>query len=162
MAEQQHNQSNDEIDLGQLFQLIGRGFNQLGLGFLRLFLYLKKRALILGGLVILGVAVGFGLNQITEEKKKIEVIVRPNLDSENYLYDVVAEIESNIKAKDTTFFKDLGIEGVDLVQFEISVNPIEADKSKKVDLDYLELLKSFKIMLSLRMLSVQKSRNKVS
>ncbi|MEL6306400.1 MAG: hypothetical protein AAFQ20_16680 [Bacteroidota bacterium] len=65
MAEQQQNQSNDEIDLGQLFQLIGKGFNRLGVGFLRLFLYLKKRALILSGLVILGVAMGYGLNQIT-------------------------------------------------------------------------------------------------
>ncbi|MEL7124090.1 MAG: hypothetical protein AAFO07_31935 [Bacteroidota bacterium] len=143
MAEQQQNQSNDEIDLGQLFQLIGKGFNRLGVGFLRLFLYLKKRALILSGLVILGVAMGYGLNQITEKKKKIEVIVKPNLDSENYLYDVVAEIQSNIKSKDTAFFKDLGIEVVDLAQFKISVNPIEQDKSKKVDIDYLELLEKF-------------------
>lgn len=143
MAGQQHNQSNDEIDLGQLFQLIGRGFNRLGIGFLKLFIYLKKKAFIIGGLVILGVAIGFGLNQITEEKKKIEVIVKPNLDSENYLYDVVAEIQSNIKSKDTAFFKDLGIVGVDLAQFKISVNPIEGDKSKKVDIDYLELLEKF-------------------
>ncbi|MEO1487547.1 MAG: hypothetical protein AAFU57_17525 [Bacteroidota bacterium] len=143
MAEQPQNQSSDEIDLGQLFQLIGRGFNQLGLGFLKLFLYLKKRALIIGGLAILGVVVGYGLNQITEKKKKIEVIVKPNLDSENYLYDVVAEIQSNIKSKDTTFFNDLGIRNMDLAQFKISVNPIEQDKSKKVDIDYLELLEKF-------------------
>ncbi|MEL7271418.1 MAG: hypothetical protein AAGL34_17735 [Bacteroidota bacterium] len=143
MAEQQQNQSSDEIDLGQLFQLIGKGFNRLGIGFLKLFIYLKKRAFILGGLVILGVAAGFGLNQITEEKKKIEVIVKPNLDSENYLYDVVAEIQSNIKSKDTAFFNDLGIRNMDLAQFKISVNPIEQDKSKKVDMDYLELLEKF-------------------
>ncbi|MEM6894834.1 MAG: hypothetical protein AAF554_14165 [Bacteroidota bacterium] len=143
MAEQQQNQSNDEIDLGQLFQLVGRGFNRLGVGFLKLFLYLKKKAFILAGLVILGVTIGFGLNQITEEKKKIEVIVKPNLDSENYLYDVVAEIQSNIKSKDTTFFNNLGISVTDLSQFKISVSPIGQDNSKKVDMDYLELLEKF-------------------
>ncbi|MEO0506204.1 MAG: hypothetical protein AAF090_08640 [Bacteroidota bacterium] len=143
MAEQQQNQSNDEIDLGQLFQLIGRGFNQLGLGFLRLFLYLKKRILIIGGLVILGVAVGYGLNQITEKKKKIEIIVKPNLDSENYLYDVVAEIQSNIKSRDTAFFSSLGIQGMEISQFMISVSPIETDNSSKNDMEYLELLEKF-------------------
>ena len=48
MAEQPNNNTSDEIDLGQLFQMIGRGFNKLGISFLRLFLYLKKRAFILG------------------------------------------------------------------------------------------------------------------
>ena len=46
-------QSNsDEIDLGQLFQLIGRGFNAIFRWFLRVFLYLKKNILLLIGLVV--------------------------------------------------------------------------------------------------------------
>ncbi|MEM9363416.1 MAG: hypothetical protein AAGA43_12315 [Bacteroidota bacterium] len=143
MLEQPNNNTSDEIDLGQLFQMIGRGFNKLGIAFLRLFLYLKKRAFILGGLILLGLGIGYGLNQITEEKKKIEVIVKPNLDSENYLYDVVSEIESNIKAKDTSFFKSLGVLAYNLGQYKIEVEPIEGNKDGKGDLEYLELLEKF-------------------
>lgn len=144
MTEQQKSGNNtDEIDLGQLFRIIGRGFNNLGIGFLRLFLYLKKRAFILGGLIILGVGIGYGLNQIIEKKKKIEVIVKPNVDSENYLYNVIDEIRSNIKANDTGFFSEIGIEVNDLRQFKVFVEPIEIDGSKKGDLEYLQILEKF-------------------
>ena len=141
MTEQPKENTSDEIDLGQLFRMIGSGFNKLGIEFLKLFLYLKKRVLILGGLIVLGLGIGYGLNQITEKKKKIEVIVKPNLDSENYLYDVVAEIESNIKAKDAAFFKNIGIKTENIKQFEISVEPIEVEKKRKGDLELFEKFK---------------------
>lgn len=143
MTEQPKQNTSDEIDLGQLFRMIGNWFNKLGLGFLKLFLYVKQKALILGGLIVLGLGIGYGLNQITEEKKKIEVIVKPNLDSENYLYDVVEEIESNIKAKDTSFFKNIGVPIRNLKQFKISVEPIKGKKDKLIDIEYLRLLEKF-------------------
>ena len=37
----------DEIDLGQLFQLIGSGFNQLFRGLLHIYLFLKRNIFIL-------------------------------------------------------------------------------------------------------------------
>ena len=55
--------SSDEIDLGQLFQLIGKGFNAIFRFFLRVFLYLKKNIFILIGLVVIGFVLGFGLNK---------------------------------------------------------------------------------------------------
>lgn len=144
MADQPvNNNTSDEIDLGQLFQMIGRGFNKIGIAFLRLFLYLKKNALILGILVVVGVGLGYGLNRISRDKMKIEVIVKPNLESKNYLYDVVAEIESNIRAKDSVFFKNIGVEVTDLREFKISIDPIKDEKNGKGDLEYLELLEKF-------------------
>tara|TARA_R110002167_G_scaffold43485_1_gene131323 strand:- start:404 stop:1405 length:1002 start_codon:yes stop_codon:yes gene_type:complete len=139
-----NNNSSDEIDLGQLFQLIGKGFNSIFRGFLRVFLYLKKNALILLGLIVLGVAIGFGLNQIVSKKMKTEVIVKPNLDSRNYLYEVVDEIQSNIKAKDTLFFKDLGIDIENLDSFEVTVESLgDTRKNNEQGTEYLELLKGF-------------------
>ncbi|MRX64317.1 hypothetical protein [Maribacter luteus] len=136
--------SSDEIDLGQLFQLIGKGFNSIFRGFLRVFLYLKKNALILLGLIVLGGAIGFGLNRITTKKLKTEVIVKPNLDSRNYLYEVVDEIQSNIKAKDTLFFKDLGIDIENLDGFEVTVESLgDTRKNNEQGTEYLELLKGF-------------------
>ncbi|MDB4271079.1 hypothetical protein N9896_03180, partial [bacterium] len=76
MADQQTSKettSNDEIDLGQLLNMIGKGFNNLFKSFLRLFLYIKQNLIKLGILVLVGLLVGFGLNQIITKKQKIEV-----------------------------------------------------------------------------------------
>ena len=137
--------SNDEIDLGQLFQMIGRGFNRIFRGLLSVFLYFKRNAIILVVLAILGALTGFGLNQIVSKKMKSEVIVSPNLESKNYLYDVVAELQANIIAKDTVFFKSLGIDVQKLKDFEIEVAPVSGANKKNLETEmkYLELLQSF-------------------
>jgi hypothetical protein len=94
--------------------------------------------------VVLGGAIGFGLNQFVNKKMKTEVIVKPNLDSRNYLYEVVDEIQSNIRAKDTLFFRDLGISVEDLKGFKITVESL-GDTRNNLDqgTEYLELLKGF-------------------
>ncbi|WP_422082738.1 hypothetical protein [Ulvibacterium sp.] len=143
----QNNQnSSDEIDLGQLFQMIQRGLERIFRSFLRLFLYLKKNALILIGLAVLGAAIGFGLNQIVSKKMKTEVIVKPNLESKNYLYDVVDEIQANIEAKDTSFFRSLGISFERLKRFEVEIEPVEGKqggKNLEDQMKFLETLQNF-------------------
>jgi len=135
--------NSDEIDLGQLFHLIGRGLNAVFRWFLRVFLYLKKNLLILIGLVIVGLAIGYGLNQIISEKYKSEVIVKPQLESKNYLYDVINEIQSNIQAKDTLFFNMIGIDEVDFTGLKIEIDRVTEVSNSESDLKYLELLQSF-------------------
>ena len=143
------NQATDEIDLGQLLQLLRKGLHHLGNVFLRIFLFLKKYGLILVGLVILGVAISLGLNQIISKKLKTEVIVRPNFDSKVYLYDVVNELTANIKAKNENFFSSIEIELEDLKGFEIELEPIENAEKEDEDMvvnqmRYLEALSNFK------------------
>jgi len=143
------NQAADEIDLGQLLRLLKKGLHHLGNVFLRIFLFFKKYALILVGLVALGVAISFGLNQIISEKLKTEVIVRPNFDSKDYLYDAIDELMANIKAKNTNFFTSIEIEMEDLEGFEIEIEPIEdAEKEDEEmvvnQMRYLEALSNFK------------------
>ena len=134
----------DELDLGQLFQMIGKGFNRIFRSFLRLFLYLKKNALILFGFVILGGAIGFGLNQIVDKKMKTEVIVKPQMESKNYLYDVINEIQANIKAKDTAFFSNIDIDLSDFDGLEVSIAAVKENSlSSESEIKYLELLQSF-------------------
>jgi hypothetical protein len=149
MADKQSGQetsSNDEIDLGQLFRMIGKGFSNLFKSFLRLFLYLKRNLIKLGILVLTGLLIGFGLSKIITKKQKIEVIVKPNLESKNYLYDVVNEIGANIKAKDTLFFSKLGIDVLQLDGFEIDIQPVEKESATNTEEDimYLELLEKFR------------------
>jgi hypothetical protein len=135
--------NSDEIDLGQLFQLIGNGFNKLFKVFLRLFLYLKRNVLILIGLIIVGAGIGYGLNQIVSKKFKTEVIVKPQMDSKNYLYDVIDEIQANIKSKNTAFFESIGIENIDYSGLDIAISRVTGDSNSDSDKQYLELLQSF-------------------
>ncbi len=142
-------QPSDEIDLGQLFRMIGNGIKKLGNVFLRIFIYLKRNALILVGLVLLGVAANFVMNQFVPKKLKTEVIVRPNFESKNYLYDVVDEIASNIKAGNEVFFSNIGIQVADLEGFDIEIEAIEDAEEKNGDalieeMKYLEVLQNFK------------------
>jgi hypothetical protein len=135
--------SSDEIDLGQLFQLIRKGFNAMFMFFLRVFLYLKNNLLVLTGLVIIGLGTGFGLSKIISTKYKIEIIVKPQMESKNYLYDVISEIQSNILAKDTLFFNSVGINEIDFTGLEVTINKVVEEGSTEGDLQYLELLQSF-------------------
>ena len=135
--------NSDEIDLGQLFQLIGRGFNAVFRWFLRVFLYLKKNLLLLIGLVVVGLAIGYGLNKIISKKFKTDVIVKPQIESKNYLYDVVNEIQSNIKSKDTLFFQSIGVENIDFNGLNIKISRVAEVGNSESDLKYLELLQSF-------------------
>lgn len=137
------NNSSDEIDLRQMFQLIEKGFNRIGRGFLRVFLYLKKIILILIGLTVLGLAIGYGLNQITSKKFKTEVIVKPNMESKNYLYDVIDEIQSKIIAKDTLFFESIGVENIEFAGLKVEIRRVVEEDNSESDLQYLELLQSF-------------------
>ena len=135
--------NSDEIDLGQLFKLIGRGFNAIFQFFLRLFLYLKKNLIILIGLIILGFALGYALSKIVSKKLKTEVIVKPQFESKNYLYDAIDEIQANIEANDTLFFKSIGITNIDFNGLEVVINRVVEEGTTETDSKYLELLQSF-------------------
>ena len=141
-------QSSDEIDLGQLFKMIGRGFDNFFEAFLRFFLYLKNNFVILAILIFAGFAIGFALKYVISDEMKTEVIVKPNFDSKDYLYNVVKEIEANLKNKDTTFFSEMGIVVSELKSLRIEIEQIQDERYKEIDfeddLKYLEVLQNFK------------------
>ena len=141
--------TSDEIDLGQLMDLIKKGIKSFGNFFLRIFIYLRKNILKLGGLVILGIAISYGLNQIITKQLKTDVIVRPNFESKNYLYDVVEELTANIASGNEDFFKEIDISVADLKGFKIEVQAIEEEEVQTEEavlneMKYLEILQNFK------------------
>ncbi|MEH6514383.1 hypothetical protein [Maribacter arcticus] len=99
--------------------------------------------MVLTGLVIIGLGTGFGLSKIISTKYKVEIIVKPQMESKNYLYDVISEIQSNILAKDTLFFNSIGINEIDFTGLEVTINRVVEEGSTEGDLQYLELLQSF-------------------
>jgi hypothetical protein len=137
-------ETSDEIDLGQLFKLIGKGFQEVFKFFLRLFVYFRKNALPILGVAVLGVVIGLLLDTYIAKKQKLEVIVKPNMESKDYLYDVVAEVESNLRAKNHTFFNNLGVDIDNFDDFGIQIEPVtEKKKIEDEDLEFLKLLEGF-------------------
>ncbi len=136
--------ASDEIDLGQLFNIFRIWLKNLFSAFLEAYGFLRKNIFILAGLIVVGLIIGYGLNQIITKKLKTEIIVKPNLESKNYLYDVVNEIQSNIEAEDTEFFGNLGIDANNLKRFEVIIEPVVVKtKNMEEEMKYLELLQNF-------------------
>lgn len=147
MSTDQSNQpaSSDEIDLGKFFNLIGQGFNRIGIWILSAYLYFRRNLLWLAGLLIVGVAGGFLLKTLLIQQQKIDVIVTPQMNNSDYLQDVVSEIQADIKAKDSAFFKSLQMDISKMEGFEIQLTPLREAKANagSYDAEFLELLKEF-------------------
>lgn len=141
--------SSDEIELGQLLQIVRKGLNVIFRGILRVFIFLKKNAIKLIALIFIGAAIGFLLNTLVEDKLQTEVIVKPNFESKDYLYAVVEELQSNILTKDSIFFNNVDIDVNALKNFKLEIEPIE--ENLEIDKDmveennkYLEVLQNYK------------------
>lgn len=133
----------DQIDLGQFFNLLKGGLETMANGFLRLYVYLRKKLFIILGLLIGGLIIGMLINQVIHEKYKIEVIVKPNLESKDYLYDVVQEIQTNLNGNNIEFFNALGFDISTTEGYSVEINklaPIE--QGMEQEMAYLELLLS--------------------
>ncbi|WP_308991763.1 hypothetical protein QLS71_006905 [Mariniflexile litorale] len=140
-------QQSEEVDLGQLFKLIGKAFNRLFISFLRLFLFFKKNLIALSVIIVVGLGLSYFLSNISTTRKKIEIIVKPNFESKDYLYSIVKEIQSKIDSRDYAFFDRIGIDLHDLHDFKIEIEPVKERDSEKdldleLDLKYLSFLGS--------------------
>ncbi|MEC3963961.1 hypothetical protein [Flagellimonas halotolerans] len=113
MADQPVNQNNsDEIDLGQLFQMIGRGFqkffNFIGGIFKGIFhlamlflIFVQKNIIVLGAALIIGGVGGFILDKVTPEKYISRMVVEPNFNSVQQLYNNIAFYNDLAEAQDS-------------------------------------------------------------
>ncbi|RDY59824.1 hypothetical protein [Flagellimonas nanhaiensis] len=114
MSNQPTNQNtSDEIDLGQLFQVIGKGFqiffNFIGRIFKGLFhllilllLFVQKNFLLLAGAVLVGGVAGYFLDKSLPEKYISKMVVEPNFNSVQQLYNNVDFYNDLAKAEDST------------------------------------------------------------
>ncbi|MEC7263632.1 MAG: hypothetical protein VXW38_07815 [Bacteroidota bacterium] len=113
MADQPVQQnSSDEIDLGQLFQMIGRGFqkffNFIGSIFKGIFhviilflLFLQKNIIVIGCALVLGGIGGYILDTIFPEKYISKMVVEPNFNSVQQLYNNISFYNDLAKAQDS-------------------------------------------------------------
>ncbi|MGB5190435.1 hypothetical protein, partial [Robiginitalea sp.] len=134
--------SSDEIDLGQLFNLIGKGFQKVFRAFLRVYLYFKRNIFWILGLAILGGVTGLLINRIGEQEYQQDVIVTPGLFSKNYLYDVVSELQANLEAHDTVFFNSIGIDLSKTPKLKIEIASLRepAGEDSENEIEFIKLL----------------------
>jgi hypothetical protein len=116
MANQQpvnNNSSSEEVDLGQLFQLIGNGFkkffNFIGNIFKGIFniiihflLFIQKHFLKFTIAAVVGLAIGVYLDIIKEPKYISTMVVEPNFNSVQQLYNNVNFYNELAEAEDST------------------------------------------------------------
>ena len=113
MADQSvKNTSSDEIDLGQLLQLIGRAFQKLfnfigsifkGLFhlFILFLLFIQKNFIILTGAIVVGGVAGYFLDTYLPEKYVSKMVVEPNFNSVQQLYNNIDFYNDLAEAEDS-------------------------------------------------------------
>ncbi|QBA65391.1 hypothetical protein [Muriicola soli] len=135
----------DEIDMGQILKLFSRISNSIFQGILAIFIFLKRNIIWFAVVLFLGLLTGFILNNTTPKLQKIDVIVTPNVTSSTYLNDIVSELQSDLRAKDTAFFKNLGVDIGRLEVLDIEITPLRTldPANQDSEMKFLELLKDF-------------------
>lgn len=112
MSEHQKNANTDEIDLGQLFQLLGRAFQKLsdfiasifkGIfnGIILILLFIQKNFIILLGSLVIGAVAGYFLDLNKTEKFISRMVVEPNFNSVQQLYNNIEFYNDLAKAEDS-------------------------------------------------------------
>ena len=116
------NSQDQEIDLGQIGKGIKNFFNGIVNSIFDFIFFVKKKIVIIGGLFVVGVVLGYFLDQNTK-KYTSEIIVAPNLGGSDYLYAKINLIKSKLKEDDKTFFKSIGISNTENI-LNIKIEPI--------------------------------------
>ena len=126
MTKKNNIETNEEMDIVQLFQKISNLFLNLILIVFRalkkLFVSWKTISLI----IVLGAALGFITENIIEDDstKEASVLLKINFDAGNYVYDAISLINQKIESEDEDFFSnDMGLSESEEIT-EISIKPI--------------------------------------
>lgn len=102
------NPQDQEIDLGQVFTKVGSLFQKGIDSIFDLFLFIKKKFLLLTVLLIIGIVAGYFLDK-NNKSYNHQVIVIPNFGSTDYLYSQIDLLEAKRKENDTVYLKEIGI-----------------------------------------------------
>ena len=141
-------QPSEEVDLGQLFKMIGNAFqrlfqfigsifNKLFLAFVWLVFFIKKRAVVLLIAAVAGLTLGFILDKISPPTYKSSITVKQNYATGENLYGSIAYYNSLLKDGDYEVLgRVLGLEKkVSEEILGIEIEPIITDNDRVVMFD---------------------------
>ena len=139
---QQKNNNEEEVDLGSLFVIIGKGFsnffNFIGNIFIGLFhavisslIFLKENSIKIGIAAVIGLAAGIFLEVRTSSKYGSDLLLEPNFKSSRQLYNNINYYNDLVKQKDTvTLQKAFNLDkesAASLKKFEVIPLKIDSD-----------------------------------
>ena len=140
---QPNNHEDQEIDLSQIFQKIGKLFDWINTFLFKCIQFFVKNAIVILILLVIGVGLGFYLD-VTKKTYDHQIIVTPNFESTDYLYSKIDLIESKIKERDTVFLKEIvGIKKPKEI-LKIAIKPItdvyKFIENKKENFELIKLM----------------------
>ena len=141
-------QPSEEVDLGQLFKMIGNAFqrlfqfigsifNKLFLAFVWLVFFIKKRAVFLLIAAVAGLALGLILDKTSLPTYKSSIIVKQNYATGDNLYGSIDYYNSLLKDEDYEVLgRVLGLEKkISEEIIEVEIEPIITDNDRVVMFD---------------------------
>ncbi len=140
MAEQN---TSEEVDLGYLFRSIGGFFKNLVKLLFLVLAFFRKYLIVIIVLILVGFGLGYYFDSNSKPIYHNELIVIPNFESTDYLYEKVKAINLKKEAKDSVFFKSfLGEEYKDFIKIEIEpiIDVYSFIAEKKENLETLKIL----------------------
>lgn len=116
------NSQDQEIDLGQIGKKIGSVFSGIVNSFFDLIFFIQKKILIIGVLLVVGIALAYLLDGKKNYEHEISVI--PNFGSNEFLYKTIEELNTKLREEDPIFFKKIGIvDYKDIMSIKIEAYP---------------------------------------
>ena len=137
------NSQEQEIDLGQIGTGIKNFFNGIVNAIFDFVFFVRKKIIIIGGLFILGVVLGYFLDKNHTYQQKLVLI--PNFGSVEYLYGKIDLLKSKLKEKDIVFFKSIGIKSIDDIG-KIEIKPVPGiysfinSKENALNFEFIKLM----------------------
>lgn len=113
----------DEIDLSVVFKAIQNFFKKILIGIVSIFSFYWRHKFILLGLIVVGAVLGYFWENNFDKTYKNQLLVLPNFDSTNYLYNKIESIESKINTGDTIFLKEIFGKEYEFV-VSVEINPV--------------------------------------
>lgn len=131
-----------EIDLNQLGQKIGDGFGNIGYFIFNCIQFFLKHGIAIVLLLILGLGVGYYLKS-SQKKYDHNIIVLPNFNSTEYLYNKINLLNLKIIDNDTVFLKSIGIKNpkkLRKIEIEAIVDPYAFVRNNESNMKLLEMI----------------------
>lgn len=131
-------QQNDEIDVFELFRYIKKGGDKIGNAFLRFFNFLMRNIILIGILLLVGIAAGYFLDKATPKHLKTRAVITTNFSSAEYLYNSVKAINTKLSDRNSFFLEKIGAKGI---QLSLKIEPvISVREVNNEEENYFELL----------------------
>ncbi len=162
----QNQQISEEVDLGYLFRKISSFLKKSLIALYKIIAFFLNHKFIILGLIGIGIGLGYFKQSLSEPILNNRIIVIPNFESVDYLYDRVSALNAKIQTKDNKYLeafigedynrlRNIEIEHIDDLFTNVSDNNNKVElfktlsQSKEADefLNYYSITKTYKYHL---------------